>query len=499
MVSKVHTLAFQGIEVIDVEVQVHMTTSTSPTFTVVGLADKAVGEARDRVRAAISSVGLACPLKRITVNLSPADLAKEGSHFDLAIALAILVDMEIIPEEEVSGYIALGEVTLDGRLLPVSGTLPAAVGARARGKGIICPVENGKEAAWADKDLPILAASSLLELVNHFKGLQVIQQPEHGEFSQEVMYPDLEDVKGQATAKRVLEIAAAGGHSMLMVGPPGSGKSMLATRLPGIIPPLSVEEMLEVSMVNSIAGKLKNGKLICRRPYRDPHHSCSMAAMAGGGRTAKPGEVTLAHRGVLFLDELPEFNGNVLESLRQPTESGKITVARVNAHITYPANFQLIAAMNPCRCGYLGDPERSCSRAPQCGTQYQSKISGPLFDRIDLHVEVQAVTLSDIQNSKQEEKSVVIAERVSKARQIQAERYRSYPTIIVNADSDGDVLREVMLLDQKSNTLLEHAMEKMNLSMRGYNRLLRVSRTIADLDAKEKVEQHHVAEALSYR
>jgi magnesium chelatase family protein len=392
--AHVYSGAFQGIEAREVDVQVHID-GGSPYFSIVGLADKAVGESRDRVRAALSSIGLALPPKHITVNLAPADLPKEGSHYDLPIALGVLAAMGVLPAREIAGYTALGELSLDAQLTAVAGVLPAALAAAEAGRGLICPASGGAEAAWAGQ-IEIIAAPSLIALVNHMKGAQVLNAPTAKLADEAVSIPDLKDVKGQETAKRALEIAAAGGHNMLMVGPPGAGKSMLAARLPGVLPPLDAREALELSMVQSLAGELRDGAISRRRPFRSPHHSASMAALVGGGIRVKPGEVSLAHLGVLFLDELPEFQRGVLDSLRQPMETGEAVVARANAHVRYPARFQLIAAMNPCRCGYLGDPAQACGRAPKCGTDYQARLSGPLLDRIDIHIDVAAVTARDL-------------------------------------------------------------------------------------------------------
>jgi magnesium chelatase family protein len=498
MVSHINTLAFQGIEVVDIEVQAHMASGAVPAFNVVGLADKTVAESRERVRAALHSLGLALPPKRITVNLSPADMAKEGSHYDLPIAAALLLYMGILPADVMKDYLLMGELSLDGSIMPVAGVLPAAIGATARGKGIICPAANGKEAAWAGNDA-ILAPGHLIALINHFKGTQVLTPPTAELHDDESSYPDLRDISGQETAKRALEIAAAGGHNMLMSGPPGSGKSMLAARITGIMPGLDAREMLECSMVSSIAGALTDGKLQRKRPYRAPHHSCSIAAMVGGGgKRVNPGEISLAHNGVLFLDELPEFPRAVLESLRQPIETGEITIARAHSHITYPARFQLIAAMNPCRCGYLSDPERACNKAPRCAGDYQSKISGPLFDRIDIHVDVPAVPTIGLAGTTDAESSATVAARVLRARNVQGERYEGY-NISTNAQADGELLLEVAFPNDTGKALLNKAAEQMKLSMRGYNRVLRVARTIADLEGSVHVSKNHVAEALSYR
>ncbi len=503
MVARIATVAFQGFDVLDVDVQVQMA-SGLPAFSVVGLPDKAVAESRERVRAALHAMGLALPPKRITVNLAPADLLKEGSHFDLPIALALLTAMDVLPLEDMAGYLALGELALDGALAPAAGVLPAAVHAGARDLGLICPATQGGEASWAGLD-EILAAPNLLALVNHFKGSQVMTPPDpaaaRGQVKQSPDYPDLADIKGQETAKRGLEIAAAGGHNLLMTGPPGAGKSMLAGRLPGLLPPLEPEEILEVSMVQSLAGELTDGRLSDRRPFREPHHSASLPALVGGGLRAKPGEVSLAHLGVLFLDELPEFQRGALESLRQPLESGRAAIARANAHVTYPARFQLVAAMNPCRCGYLDDPAQACSRAPKCALEYQNKISGPLFDRIDLHLDVPAVSPLDMDLPPPAEGSAEVAARVARVRRMQRDRYRAVGAegIRTNAQADGELLDEVARPDDAGRKLLLEAAEHLGLTARGYHRVLRVARTLADMDGAEGVGRMHVAEAVSFR
>lgn len=501
MVARVGCIAFAGIEVLDVDVQVQMA-SGLPSFMVVGLPDKAVGESRERVRAALNALGLALPPKRITVNLSPADLLKEGSHFDLPIALGVLAAMGALPVDELDGYVALGELALDGALAPVSGVLPAAIHANANDRGLICPAAQGGEAAWAG-DLMVLAPVNLLALINHFKGTQLLSRPQPRLAADDARYPDLADIKGQETAKRALEIAAAGSHNLLMVGPPGAGKSMLASRLPGLLPPLDAAEALEVSMIHSLAGTLASEGLVRRRPFRDPHHSASLAALVGGGLRARPGEVSLAHLGVLFLDELPEFQRAALESLRQPLETGRTTVARANAHVTYPARFQLVAAMNPCRCGYLDDPAQACARAPKCAQEYQAKISGPLFDRIDLHVEVPAVSPADLTLPPPAENSAAVAARVAAARNRQKARYAAIetegPAPRTNAEADGRLLERVAAPDDAGRRLLTEAAERLKLTARGYHRVLRIARTLADLDGSDGVGRLHVAEALSYR
>jgi len=500
MIARVKTVAFQGIEAIPVDVQVQMS-SGLPAFTIVGLPDKAVGESRERVRAALHSIGLSLPPKRITVNLSPADLQKEGSHYDLPIALGLLVSMEILLPDEMSRYLVVGELALDGGITEISGVLPAAITAASENLGLICPHKCGGEAAWAE-GIEILAATDLLSLMNHFKGTQVLIAPEPRAPESPKHILDLQDIKGQETAKRALEIAAAGQHNMLMQGPPGSGKSMLASRLSSILPPLSPEEALEVTMIHSIAGQLNDAELVRQRPFRDPHHSASLPALVGGGMKAHPGEISLAHHGVLFLDELPEFSRATLETLRQPLETGKVTVSRANAHVTYPAQFQLISAMNPCRCGHLDDPERACSRAPKCAVDYQSKISGPLLDRIDLNVFVPAVKAIDLALPKSKESSKDVAARVLEARQIQKQRFEQYnetATSKTNAGLTSKMLEEVAVPDAGGAKILSEAAEKLKLSARGYHRILKVARTIADLDKSDNIRQVHISEALVFR
>ena len=500
--SLTHTVAFHGIEALPVDVEVHIT-SGIPAFTIVGLPDKAVAESRERVRSALTAIGMGLPPKRITVNLAPADLPKEGSHFDLPIALGIMAALKAIRGADLENYTIIGELGLDGSLRAVAGALPAAVQAHAHGKGLICPKDCGAEAAWSglgDKNAKgILAPKNLVQLVNHFAGTQILSPPKPQIAKAPPAYADISDIRGQESAKRALEIAAAGGHNLLMMGPPGAGKSMLAQRLSGLLPPLNSQEILDVSMIASISGSLTNGGAIShQRPFRAPHHSASMAAMVGGGVRAKPGEVSLAHMGVLFLDEFPEFTRQVLDSLRQPLEDGITTVARANNHITYPSQCQLIAAMNPCRCGYATEPARACKRLPQCMLDYQSKISGPLLDRIDLRVEMPAVAVAEISSVAKGETSKTVAARIANARQIQTTRYKDH-AYNLNARASGDFLTEIATPDAQGQELLDQAALKMGLTARGYHRVLRVARTAADLENVSQVRAHHIAEALTYR
>jgi magnesium chelatase family protein len=491
-IARIPTFAFSGIEAVPVEVQVQVAPGL-PAFLVVGLPDKAVGESRERVRAALTAIGLALPPKRVIVNLAPADLLKEGSHFDLPIALGLLAAMEVIPREAAAEYAALGELALDGALAPVAGVLPAAIAAGARELGLICPAAQGPEAAWAGT-VEVLAPADLPALINHLNGRQLLPAPAPPALDAEPWRGgELAEVRGQESAKRALEIAAAGALNLLMVGPPGAGKSMLAARLPGLLPELTPAEALEVSLVHSVAGMLQGGRLIRRPPFRDPHHSASVPALVGGGHRAKPGEISLAHLGVLFLDEWPEFPRPALEALRQPMETGRTTISRANAHVSYPARFQCIAAMNPCRCGYLGDPARECARAPGCGQDYLARLSGPLLDRMDLVIEIQPIPAVELARAPIGERTEVVAARVAAAR----DRARARGGARCNAEAGWDELQP--LLEAEALTLIETASARLRLSTRGQVRALRVARTIADLAGAERVARAHVAEALAYR
>jgi magnesium chelatase family protein len=500
MVSRVRTVAFQGIEAVPVDVQV-MVAPGKMNIHIVGLPDKAVAESRERVQAALHASGLSMPAKKVTVNLAPADLPKEGSHYDLPIALGLMAALGAVPGDALVDYVVLGELSLDGTIAAVNGALPAAIGANAMGKGLICPSGSGPEAAWAGSDIDILAPRSLIAIANHFRGTQVLSRPEAAIQPRSGDLPDLADIKGQESAKRALEVAAAGGHNLLMVGPPGSGKSMLAQRLPSILPPLAPKELLEVSMVASIAGQIAGGRLTDRRPFRAPHHSASMAAMVGGGARVKPGEASLAHHGVLFLDELPEFAPAVLDSLRQPIETGECVIARANHRVAYPARIQLVAAMNPCRCGMAGEPGYRCARGPRCQADYQARISGPLLDRIDLKIDVPAVSAADLIRPAKAESSAVVAERVARARSLQRERFDrlGVASATTNAHCPTALVEQIAAPDAAGLALLRDASEKMNFSARAYHRVLKVARTLADLEGAENVGRLHLAEAISYR
>lgn len=492
-----NSVIFNGMDATRIDVQVQLSAGlSSPEFNIIGLADRAVKESAERIKNVLGALNISLPPKRLTVNLSPADVEKTGSHFDLPILCGILCALGILPQDELSHYLILGEVGLNGTIVRTDGVLPASVWANKNNLGIICPGAQGAEARMSGHT-NILAPNHVLELINHFKGTQILPIPEFTPTAvATVSCGDMAEVHGQDAAKRALEIAAAGGHAMLMVGPPGSGKTMLASRLPGIMPEMTAEQILETSIIYSIAGQLDGRGLMRNRPFRSVHHTASQVALAGGGANAHPGEISLAHNGVLFLDELPEFNRTTLEILRQPMESGKIMISRAKNTATYPAQFQLIAAMNPCPCGHLGNAALSCSRAPRCAEAYQNKISGPLLDRIDLHVDVDPVNPWEMNNTENtpRETSAKIRARVVAAynRQIARQGY-------LNARLDGAALDAVAPLSDELKNFLNTAAEKMGMSARGYNRVRRIARTIADLAGRDEIEIGDIAEALSYR
>ncbi|SFR08363.1 YifB family Mg chelatase-like AAA ATPase [Poseidonocella sedimentorum] len=497
MVARACTVAFEGVEARMVEVQCAVTPGL-PAFAIVGLPDKAVSEARDRVRAALASMGIALPSRRITINLSPADLPKIGSHFDLPIAVALLAALEIIPQDATEELVALGELSLDGTIVPVIGALPAAMAAAEEDRHLLCPRASAPEAAWVGA-CTVIGARTLGEVVGHYSGRAPLAPAEPGEVTSEAKFRDLRDVKGQERAKRAMEIAAAGRHHMIMIGTPGSGKSMLAARMPGILPPLTATEALETSMIHSVAGLLEEGGISRTRPFREPHHTASQAAIIGGGRTAQPGEISLAHNGVLFLDEFPEFPRQVLETLRQPIETGEVMIARANAHVRYPCRFLLMAAANPCKCGYMSDPARACARVPNCGEDYLGRISGPLMDRFDLRIDVPPVAFSNLDLPASGEPSATVAARVAKARARQDARFADAAGMRTNADAEGELLEQIAAPDAEGRELLTRVAGQFSLSARGYHRVLRVARTIADLAGSEAVRRPHVAEAISFR
>jgi magnesium chelatase family protein len=504
MLSKVLSASIIGIDAYAVEVEVDIASRGLPHFSMVGLPDAAVKESRDRVRAALKNIGFLFPLKQITVNLAPADLKKEGSSFDLPIAIGIIAAEGVLELGSVDGYLLTGELSLDGKIKPVRGALSMALRARELGlNGVILPEENAPEAAVV-KGVPVFGLKSLPEVIEFLKGINLngpFEIDVHKAMKENSIYEDdFIEVKGQEHAKRAFEVAAAGGHNVLMIGPPGSGKTMIARRLPTILPGMTFDEALETTRIHSVVGLLREGQpLLAIRPFRSPHHTISDVALIGGGQVPKPGEVSLAHNGVLFLDELPEFKRNVLEVLRQPLENGEVTVSRAVASITYPASFMLVAAMNPCFCGFFSDPRHSCTCTPGQIYRYRRKVSGPLLDRIDIHIEVPAVPYKELSAEYTGEKSEDIRKRVVVAREIQLERFKNDKKIYSNGQMKTRHIKKYCKLRTDAQALLDTAMQKLGLSARAYTRILKLSRTIADLESSEDIQSHHVSEAIQYR
>lgn len=506
MLVKTFGSAVYGVEAISITVEINWM-ATGKDYMMVGLPDNAVKESMQRVESTVKTNGYAMPRTRFVVNLAPADIKKSGTAFDLPIAVGLLAATEQLSNHEaLSKYVIMGELSLDGELRPIKGALPIAIQARKEGfKGLIVPKVNAKEAGMVN-NLQVYGVAHIKEVINFFeddeKGLEptVINTREEFFHSQYDFEIDFADVKGQENIKRALEIAAAGGHNAILIGPPGAGKTMLAKRIPTILPPLTLHEALETTKIHSVAGKLpENSTLISKRPFRSPHHTISDVALVGGGGIPQPGEISLAHNGVLFLDELPEFKRTVLEVMRQPMEERRVTISRAKVAVDFPASFMLIASMNPCPCGFYNHPERECTCPPGTVQKYLNKISGPLLDRIDLHVEVTPVPFTELSTLKPQQKSSVIRDRVIKAREKQELRYKESPGVYCNAQMSSKMLKEICIINQVGQTLLKTAMEKLNLSARAYDRILKVSRTIADLSGSDDIKAEHLAEAIQYR